>query len=187
LAITVVDRRFDSTGKTAQVWLPWELDDDTVKVGNEVKLTGFEGEEVGAGTVRHIRSLKWMDKRRMVQVVVPSELATRVAGIRIQDSEQGSPVPAEFDWANDDVKVCLCERVSKNDIARLVRMGIRDLNAIKAATRCGMGACNGKTCENLVRQVFAEEGIPPDSVTGYVKRPFMMEVPLQALLQEERK
>jgi hypothetical protein len=63
-------------------------------------------------------------------------------------------------------------------------MGVRDLNAIKAATRCGMGACNGKTCENLVKQVFQEQGIPLDSVTGYVKRPFAMEVPLTTLFRE---
>jgi hypothetical protein len=66
-------------------------------------------------------------------------------------------------------------------------MGVRDLNAIKAATRCGMGACNGKTCESLVKQVFQEQGIPLDSVTGYVKRPFTMEVPLTALFREDRK
>jgi len=186
LAITVVDRRFDSTGKKAQVWIPWELDDNTVRIGNEVTLTGFEGEDVGVGTVRHVRTLKWMDKRRMVQVEVDSKLATKVAGIRIQTPEQGLPVTSEYGSANDEVMVCLCERVSRKQITRLVEMGIRDLNAIKAATRCGMGACNGKTCENLVKQVFQEQGIPLDSVTGYVKRPFTMEVPLTALLGEER-
>ena len=185
LAITVVDRRFDSTGNKAQVWLPWELDDNTVRIGNEVTLTGFEGEDVGAGTVRHIRTLKWMDKRKMVQVEVDSKLATKVAGIRIQTPERGLPAESEYDSAYDDVMVCLCERVGKKQIATLVQMGVRDLNAIKAATRCGMGACNGKTCENLVKQVFQEQGIPLDSVTGYVKRPFTMEVPLTALLREE--
>jgi len=76
--------------------------------------------------------------------------------------------------------------VNKKDVARLVRMGYRDLNAIKAATRCGMGACNGKTCESLVRQVLMEEGVPPNSIVGYVKRPFIMELPVSALLKETR-
>ena len=187
LAIAVVDRRFDSTGKKVQVWLPWELDENTVRIGKEVALTGFEGEDVGAGTVLHIRSLKWMDKRKMVQVEVDSKLATKVAGIRVQTPEQGSPAAFEYGVENDEVMVCLCERVSKKQIAELVQMGVRDLNAIKAATRCGMGACNGKTCESLVKQVFQEQGIPLDSVTGYVKRPFTMEVPLTALFREDRK
>jgi sarcosine oxidase subunit alpha len=185
LAITVVDRRFDPSGRTAQVWLPWELDDNTVRIGNKVTLTGFEGEDVGSGTVRHIRSLKWMDKRKMVQVEVDSNLATKVAGIRIQTPEHGAQYLSEYDSANDEVMLCLCERVSKKQITKLVKMGVRDLNAIKAATRCGMGACNGKTCENLVKQVFQEQGVPLNSVTGYVKRPFTMEVPLTTLLREE--
>jgi len=187
LAITIVDRRFDSTGKRTQVWLPWELDEDTVRIGKEVALTGFEGDDVGTGTVLHIRSLKWMDKRKMVQVEVDSKLATKVAGIRIQTPEKGSPTEFEYDMEDDEVMVCLCERVSKKQIAELVQMGVRDLNAIKAATRCGMGACNGKTCESIVKQVFQEQGIPLDSVTGYVKRPFTMEVPLTALFREDRK
>lgn len=186
LAITVVDRRFDPTGRTAQVWVPWEIDDDQVKVGKPVSLTGFEGESVGLGIIRHIRTLKWMDKRRMVQIEVDSKLATKVAGIRIQNLELGSPLESQCDFADDEVMVCVCERVSKKEITRLVEMGVRDLNAIKAATRCGMGACNGKTCENLIKQVFREAGIPLQSVTGYVKRPLAMEVPLTTLLRESR-
>ena len=185
LAITVVDKRFDSTGKTAQVWVPWELDESTIKIGCKIPLTGFEGEEVGVGIVRHVRSLKWMDKRKMVQLEVEPALATKVAGIRIQDPEYGSTVTNYYDSANDETMVCLCERVTRKEVTRLVRMGLRDMNAIKAATRCGMGACNGKTCESLVKQVLAEEGVPPNLIVGYVKRPFVMELPLSALLKED--
>ena len=182
LAITVVDRRFDSTGKTAQVWVPWELDENTVSVGGQVPLVGFEGEDLGVGIVRHIRSLKWMDKRKMVQLEVEEKLATKVAGIRIQEPENGLPISGESEIG--EVMVCLCERVKKSEVTRLVRLGFRDLNMIKAATRCGMGACNGKTCESLIRQVLMEEGVPPNSVVGYVKRPFIMELPVSALLKE---
>jgi NADPH-dependent 2,4-dienoyl-CoA reductase/sulfur reductase-like enzyme/NAD-dependent dihydropyrimidine dehydrogenase PreA subunit/bacterioferritin-associated ferredoxin len=186
LAITVVDKRFDSTGKSAHVRIPWELDDEKVNIGNEVLLTGFEGEELGHGFVRHIRSMDWMDKRKMIQVEVESRLATKVAGIRIQEPEYGSPIPQPFDIANDEIMVCLCERVSRKEIMRLVQLGLRDLNALKAATRCGMGACNGKTCESLVRQVLLEEGVPTDAIIGYVKRPFTMELPLTTLLEERQ-
>ena len=186
LAITVVDRRFDASGKTAQVWVPWEIDDSRVSVGKEVRLTGFEGKEVGSGIVRHIRSLKWMDKRKMVQVEVEANLATKVAGIMTQEPESGTPITYNYASANDNTMVCLCERVTKTEVARLVRLGLRDLNAIKAATRCGMGGCNGKTCESLVRQVLMEEGVPPTSIVGYVKRPFIMELPLSTLLEKAK-
>jgi NAD(P)H-nitrite reductase large subunit len=126
-----------------------------------------------------------MDKRRMVQLEVDSNLATKVAGIRIQEPETGTPATYEYGAANDQTMACLCERVTKTEIARLVRLGLRDMNAIKAATRCGMGACNGKTCESLVRQVLIEEGVPPASIVGYTKRPFIMELPLSALLEKD--
>ena len=124
-----------------------------------------------------------MDKRKMVQLEVEPALATKVAGIRIQDPEYGSATTNYYDSANDETMVCLCERVTRKEVTRLVRMGLRDMNAIKAATRCGMGACNGKTCESLVKQVLAEEGVPPNLIVGYVKRPFVMELPLSALLK----
>jgi NADPH-dependent 2,4-dienoyl-CoA reductase/sulfur reductase-like enzyme/Fe-S-cluster-containing hydrogenase component 2/bacterioferritin-associated ferredoxin len=187
LAITVVDKRFDPTQKNAQVWIPWELDDQYITVGKEVALSGFEGEVVGSGIVRHVRALKWMDKRKMVQVEVESSLATKVAGIRVQGLDQGESIGPTYDSAQDEVMLCLCERVSKNEIRRLIRMGVRDLNAIKAATRSGMGPCGGKTCENLVKDVFREEGVPLESVIGYVRRPFAMEVPMRALIREEQK
>jgi len=113
---------------------------------------------------------------------VEQKLATKVAGIRIQEPENGLPISDEA--KNGEVMVCLCERVKKSEVTRLVRLGFRDMNAIKAATRCGMGACNGKTCESLIRQVLVEEGVPPNSVVGYVKRPFIMELPVSALLKE---
>lgn len=186
LAITVVDKRFDPTEKTAWVWIPWEFDDETAEPGRSVALTGFEGEEIASGVIRHVRALKWMDKRKMVAVEVDSSLAAKIAGIRVLDADQGLPIQRESDSDKDEVMICLCERVSKKEIRRLIRLGIRDLNAIKAATRSGMGACGGKTCENLVKEVFREEGIPIQEVTGYVKRPFTIEVSLRTLLQEER-
>lgn len=185
LAITVVDRRFDPTEKTAWVWIPWELDNKPVEPGRSVTLTGFEGEDIASGVIRHVRALKWMDKRRMVAVEVDSNLATKIAGIRVLNVDLGLPVQREHDSDNDEVMICLCERVSKKEIKRLIRLGVRDLNAIKAATRSGMGACGGKTCESLVKEVFREEGVPLEDVTGYVKRPFTMEVSLRTLLREE--
>ena len=54
------------------------------------------------------------------------------------------------------------------------------MNHIKAVTRCGMGACGGKTCPNLIKRLFREEGIPADQVADLTRRPLFMEVPLGA-------
>jgi sarcosine oxidase subunit alpha len=79
-----------------------------------------------------------------------------------------------------DEIICRCERVTASEIRALIRSGIRDMNHIKAATRAGMGACGGKTCTELIKRLFREEGIPLAEVTENVRRPLFMEVPLGA-------
>ena len=44
LAITLVDKRYDKTKKTARVVVPWEMPDGTIKIGQKVTTTGMEGE-----------------------------------------------------------------------------------------------------------------------------------------------
>jgi hypothetical protein len=55
------------------------------------------------------------------------------------------------------------------------------MNHIKAVTRAGMGACGGKTCTNLIKRLFREEGVPVDQVVESVRRPLFVEVPLGVL------
>jgi len=76
--------------------------------------------------------------------------------------------------------VCRCERVTAGEIRGLIRAGVRDMNELKAITRAGMGACGGKTCPNLIRRIFREEGIPPEQVADLTRRPLFVEVPLGA-------
>jgi NAD(P)H-nitrite reductase large subunit len=106
--------------------------------------------------------------------------ARRIAGIRVQDKEVSLPLPQPVisEKLKDEAMVCLCERVTAGEIRALVRKGITDLNQIKAITRAGMGPCGAKTCDNLVRQVLHEEGVPPDKITPNTKRPSYVEVPL---------
>jgi NAD(P)H-nitrite reductase large subunit len=83
-----------------------------------------------------------------------------------------------LDKISDDAIVCRCERITAGEIRKLIRMGIRDLNQIKAMTRAGMGACGGKTCENLILQMFKEEGVHLEEVTLNTMRPVFVEAPL---------
>jgi sarcosine oxidase subunit alpha len=78
----------------------------------------------------------------------------------------------------DDVIICRCERVTAGQIRELIRRGFRDVNEIKAVARAGMGACGGKTCPNLIKRLFREEGVPHDEIADLTKRPLFMEVPL---------
>ncbi len=70
--------------------------------------------------------------------------------------------------------------MTAGEIRSLIRGGLRDLNQLKAATRAGMGACGGKTCPNLIKRIFREEGVPVSQITELTRRPLFMEVPLGA-------
>jgi sarcosine oxidase subunit alpha len=54
------------------------------------------------------------------------------------------------------------------------------MNAIKAVTRAGMGACGGKACTNLIKQLFREEGVALEEITDNTQRPLFVEVELGA-------
>lgn len=51
--------------------------------------------------------------------------------------------------------VCRCEDVTRAEIDAAVRDGARDLNQLKAWTRCGMGPCQGRTCGDVAGALMA--------------------------------
>jgi len=185
LAITLVDRRLDPTGASAKVTVPWEMPDGAVRPGDTVPTTGREGEPVGSAKVVRILSGKALNRRRLVVLDVPAADADRVAGIRLRTPEPGAVPTRPSSETDDEVVICRCERVTKEQIAAYISAtGTRDLNAIKAALRCGMGPCGGRTCAELAMRIFRELGVDPRSVTPSVRRPFTQEVPVHAFLGE---
>ena len=54
--------------------------------------------------------------------------------------------------------VCRCEEVSEADIRLAIRrFGARSVNEVKKLTRAGMGPCQSKICEDIVRRLVEEE------------------------------
>ena len=115
----------------------------------------------------------------LVTIEVDDGLATKVAGIRIQDPSVCEPLetvvlPPEND---DEIVVCRCERVTLGQIREAIRGGVRDMNQLKAMLGAGLGACGGKTCGPLIRSIFRREGVPDEEVTYFTERPLTAEVP----------
>jgi bacterioferritin-associated ferredoxin len=106
-------------------------------------------------------------------------VATRIAGIRIQEEQVTQPMNHYVDHISDDTIVCRCERVTAGEIRALIRQGYRDLNEIKAITRAAMGACGAKTCHALLVRLFRDEGIILSEVTDTTRRPIFIEAPLK--------
>lgn len=184
LAITLVDKRYDSSKKTARVVIPWEMPEGLIKIGDKVKTSGMEGEKIGIGKIIAIKQSKWQNKRSLVSLEVPFKDADNVASIIIKDAKDKIKLD-RVKKLDDDTIICRCERVTKKEIKEyIIKTGTRDVNAVKAALRVGMGPCGGKTCTELLMHIFRELGIKPKEIEPHVIRPFTQEVPMNAFLKD---
>jgi sarcosine oxidase subunit alpha len=178
LALTLVDYRRDPARPT--VTIPHEYAAGSIKKGDVVTVLDTEGAVLGNVEVVRVRSPKFADRAQLVRVKAPAAIAKRIAGIRVQDPWVTRPQEEALERLEDDEILCRCERVTAGELRTLIRSGMRDINQLKGVTRCCMGACGGKTCPPLLLRLFREEGIAAEEVTGEVRRPLFMEVPLGA-------
>ena len=176
LAITLVDFKKDPEFPT--VTLAHEFLKDDIKAGDFVTVLDTEGLPLGQVEVFKVTSSKKLDRTLLVRVKASKAIATRIAGIRVQEPEVTEPMEQYVSRMTDDTVVCRCERVTAGEIRDLIRNGIRDVNEIKTITRAGMGACGAKTCGSLIRFLFRQEGVPQEEITDNVARPLFVEVPL---------
>ncbi len=178
LAITLVDFRKDKENPT--VFLPYEIGNIEVKKGDTIHLTDVDGNLLGDFTVSGARATKDSNLTQIVRVKVPKALAKKAVAFTIQDEKATRPSTEKIplDQIRDDEVVCLCERVTAGEIRHLVKMGITDMNQIKAISRSGMGPCGSKTCGNLMGQIFRAEKIAQEDIVNNVRRPLYVEVPL---------
>jgi len=183
LAITLVDKKYDKSKKTARVVIPWEMPQGAIKTGQKVITTGMEGEVIGHGKLIGMKKSKWQNKRTLVSLEVPFKEVDYVAGIQIKNPPVKKSIYKVKENNDDEIIVCRCERVTKKEIKDyILKTGTRDINAIKAALRVGMGPCGGKTCTELVMRIFRELGIDLKDVKPPVERPFTQEVTMKAFL-----
>jgi sarcosine oxidase subunit alpha len=179
LAITLVDYREEPEHPTVTV--PYEFPPDTIHEGDVVTVLDTEGAILGNVEVVKVRAPRFADRALLVRVRAPRDIARHIAGIRVQEPWVTEPLEQPIERITDDEIICRCERVTAGEIRALIRAGVRDMNHIKAVTRAGMGACGGKTCTNLIKRLFREEGVSLEQVTESTRRPLFIEVPLGAL------
>lgn len=177
LAITLVDYRNNPESPTVSI--PYEFGREPLANNDVVTAMDTEGNSLGKYEVVSVHQIPTSDKTYIVQISAPRKLAIKIAGIQIQESQISQPLDKYINHIEDDIIVCRCERVNAGEIRALIHQGYRDFNEIKTVTRAGMGACGGKTCTDIIKRIFREEGIPEDEVTNQTKRPLFMEVPLE--------
>ena len=178
LAITLVDFRKDK--EFPIVTLPYEVSNHRVEIGEKVHCDDIDGNVLGNYEIVGIVDLKINNKTILIKIRVPKDVAKKVVSFTIQKEEVTLATdmkPAESIIADQEM-VCLCERVTADEVRELIKKGIVDINQIKALTRAGMGACGAKSCDNLIKQIFRQEGIPLQEIEPNTRRPLFVEVPL---------
>lgn len=91
------------------------------------------------------------------------------------------PRPEIFAPSNDTI-VCRCEEVTAGEVRTAGANGQPGPNQLKAATRCGMGPCQGRQCGYTVtRLLAAEQGRAPEAVGYFHVRPPLTSVTLAEL------
>jgi len=149
LAIFLVRDNGDGTGTVA---VPWEMLPIPEK-GDKVIATDRNGLPVCEAQVERVVRRKG---RAAVYLRVKKEhidevrcfAATERAGTRLVKR------PYKGGFA-DDVLICRCEDVWRSQIEELLNAGYTSFEEIKRILRCGMGPCQGKTCQRLVLGLIA--------------------------------
>jgi len=85
----------------------------------------------------------------------------------------------------EETIICRCEDVTYGQIVKAIEDGFTTLEEIKRMLRCGMGACQGRTCVRLISQIIAERtGQSMHEITPPTARPPSMPVELAVLAGE---
>lgn len=95
-----------------------------------------------------------------------------MAGLMALRPAQVAAIPAE-------TIVCRCEDVTRGEIDAAVDGGAREVNQVKAWTRCGMGPCQGRSCGDVVAELVARR-VGGREAAGY----FTGRVPLRPVSLE---
>lgn len=83
---------------------------------------------------------------------------------------------------NEDIMICRCEDINREQILKYIEMGFTSVEEIKRVSRAGMGNCQGRTCIPLIAQILKEElNAKAEDGPDVVKRPPLIPVSLELL------
>ena len=103
--------------------------------------------------------------------------------------EASTPLPngprsGAMQWLPDETVVCRCESIRAGELRGAIAAGAREINALKAATRCGMGPCGGRVCEEAVAALIECAGFPRETIGKLTARAPLRPLPMTVLTGE---
>ncbi|MGZ3497852.1 MAG: FAD-dependent oxidoreductase [Vulcanimicrobiaceae bacterium] len=152
------------------------------------EITGIRGADaaIAQGEIAGIRAAQWCGKipKGPADAAASKSQRTFARHARFAGTLAHSFAVGDgwHEWLQDDTIVCRCEAVPYARVRDAVASGARDVRAVKALTRCGMGLCQGRICGYAVAQITARESGRDASEVGEFRRTgFAMPVPLGAI------
>ena len=87
---------------------------------------------------------------------------------------------------DEDIIICRCEEVSKKEILGAIADGARDLRGVRIRTRVGMGLCQGRSCEVLVRKIISQQlGTNLKELPPSTRRPPVRPIELKLFMEDD--
>jgi NAD(P)H-nitrite reductase large subunit len=80
--------------------------------------------------------------------------------------------------------VCRCEDVYRLEIDEAIESGARDMNQLKAWTRCGMGPCQGRTCSEAIEAILASKVGSRELAGQWTGRTPLRPIPIDQIIGE---
>jgi len=139
------------------------------------------GQVAGLETAHRLGHLTREERERLAA----APRAALARSLRVRPFLEGlhRPTDAHRVPPADDVVVCRCEEVRAGTVRAEIARGVRDPNALKSRTRCGMGPCQGRYCGLTVTEMLARgHGLAPQAVGYFRIRPPLRPVPMADLL-----
>src|SRR5262249_31390297 len=97
-------------------------------------------------------------------------------------SELATPPRGMIAAMTPDTTICRCEGVRLAEIDAAIATGAYSLAELKAITRCGMGPCGGRVCEDTAAALIAARtGVAIETIGQGTARPPLRPVPLAPL------
>ncbi|MEG1528076.1 MAG: (2Fe-2S)-binding protein [Clostridia bacterium] len=171
LAIFIVDCSYSD--KECLIKLPYEFL-PLPKENSFVTATDRSGKPVCRAKVVKVTLSARQDRTAIISLVAPKEFANVIRCFKIEDI-----------YSNNTI-ICRCEGLTLGELRELIRKGYTTLDEIKRISRAGMGACQGRTCRQLIMNEIAKiTNVKPADQLMSTYRPPVKPIKLGLLATED--
>jgi Fe-S-cluster-containing hydrogenase component 2 len=183
MAIFLLDR--SEGGGKARVTVPYEMRGE-LRPGGEAWAVDGEGKPLGKVKIIKATAMGKKEKTTLITVEVPEGWALKVRGVKDRVMEIEEPEEVEATGREEDFPFCRCEEISYFRVREIIGKGFHSLTALRRFSRVGLGFCQGRFCQYMLRdELSAGTSREPEDVGAFKVRPPVRPVKLSRLGGED--